>query len=321
MSVEFALTLHPLEPIDPSSIEISSSGRRKTARIALVSVLAILTSACSAIGVLNGVAKVTSPGITVTRDIAYAPGERHGLDVYQPAQHRVGRPVVVFFYGGGWDSGAKADYAWVGRALAGQGFVTVVPDYRIYPQAKWPDFLQDSALAVRWARDHAADYGGQPAKLVLMGHSAGAYNAVDLALDERWLTAVGVDPEHDIKGVVGLSGPYDFLPLESDELKTIFGPEAQRPDTQPINHVNGRAAPLLLITGDKDHTVDPGNSDRLAAKVRAAGGQVTVIHYTGLDHARTVAALAGPLRWIAPIMREATAFIDRQTGVAPPPAN
>lgn len=118
--------------------------------------------------------------------------------------------------------------------------------------------------------------------------------------------------------MIGLSGPYDFLPLESDELKTIFGPEAQRPDTQPINHVNGRAPPLLLITGDKDHTVDPGNSDRLAAKVRAAGGQVTVIHYASLDHARTVAALAGPLRWIAPIMREATAFIDRQTGTAAP---
>src|SRR6202034_1126227 len=101
---------------------------------------------------------------------------------------------------------------------------------------------------------------------------------------------------------------YDFLPLKSDELKTIFGPEDKRPDTQPINHVNGRAPPLLLITGDKDHTVDPGNSDRLAAKVRAAGGRVTVIHYASLDHARTVAALSGPLRWIAPIMRETTAF-------------
>jgi len=300
------------KPIDPPT-----AGRGTAIRLAVALALAALTSACSAIGMLNGAAQISTPGVTVTRDIAYAPGERHGLDVYAPSQRVAGRPVVVFFYGGGWDSGAKADYAWVGRALAAQGFVTVVPDYRIYPQARWPDFLQDSALAVRWARDHAAGYGGQPARLVLMGHSAGAYNAVTLAVDERWLTAVGVDPEHDIKGVVGLSGPYDFLPLKSDELKTIFGPEDKRPDTQPINHVNGRSPPLLLITGDKDHTVDPGNSDRLAAKVRAAGGQVTVIHYANLDHARTVAALAGPLRWLAPIMRETTAFIDRQTDAAP----
>jgi len=279
-----------------------------------------MTSACSAVGILNGVAKVSSPGVTVTRDIAYASGERHGLDVYAPSRRVAGRPVVVFLYGGGWDSGSKAEYAWVGRALASKGFVTVIPDYRLYPQARWPDFLQDCALAVRWAKDHAADYGGQPAKLVLMGHSAGAYNAVDLAVDRRWLTAVGMDPEHDIKGVVGLSGPYDFLPLHSDELKTIFGPEARRPDTQPINHVNGREAPMLLITGDRDHTVDPGNSDRLAAKIRAASGQVTVIHYAKLDHVRTVAALAGPLRWLAPILRETTAFIDRQTGAAPTPA-
>ena len=290
-------------------------------RLGLVAGLATLTSACSAFGLLNASTTIADPGVRVTRDIAYAPGDRHSLDVYTPAHPAPGRPVVVFLYGGGWDSGAKADYAWVGRALAAQGFVTVVPDYRLYPEVRWPAFLQDSAEAVKWTHDHAGDYGGAASRLVLMGHSAGAYNAVELAVDGRWLKAVGMDPNRDVAGVVGLSGPYDFLPLHSDELKTIFGPEAQRPDTQPINHVNGRAAPLLLITGDKDHTVDPGNSDRLAARVRAVGGQVTVIHYANLDHARTVAALAGPLRWIAPIMRKTTAFIDRQTGVAPPPAN
>jgi len=255
----------------------------------------------------------------VARDVPYAPGPRHSLDVYFPKGASRGRPTLVFFYGGGWDSGSKADYAWAGRALAGQGYVTVVPDYGIYPKTVWPGFLRDSAEAVRWAHDHAGDYGGDPAKLVVMGHSAGAYNAVEMAVDRRWLTSVGLDPDRDILAVVGLSGPYDFLPLHSTELKTIFGSENQQRDAQPINHVDGRAAPMLLATGDRDTTVDPGNTDRMAARVRAAGGRVDVIHYPNLDHARTVGALARPLRWIAPVMHDVTAFITRQTTNAAKP--
>ena len=261
---------------------------------------------------LNAVS--VSPNVAVTRDIAYGPDPRQRLDVYAPTAPAPGRPIVVFFYGGSWDSGSKHDYEWVGQALAAQGYVAVVADYRVYPQVVWPAFLQDSALAVRWARDHGAAYGGEPARLVLMGHSAGACNAIDLALDGRWLRAVGVDPTHDIAAAVGLSGPYDFLPVRTDELRTIFGPEAQRPDTQPINHVDGRAAPMLLVTGDKDTVVDPGNSDRLAAKVRAAGGVAEVIHYPKLTHATTVGALAGPLHFLAPVLRDASAFIDARTG-------
>jgi acetyl esterase/lipase len=226
--------------------------------------------------------------------------------------------VVLFFYGGGWDSGAKHDYRWVGLNLAAQGYVTVVADYRLYPRVVWPAFVQDCALAARWTRDHAGAYGGDASKLVLMGHSAGAYNAIELAVDKRWLGGVGMDPATDIKAVIGLSGPYDFLPLHSDELKVIFGPPDRRPDTQPINHVDGHAPPLLLITGDRDHTVDPGNSDRLAAKVRAAGGQVEVLHYSKLSHGRTVGALESGLRWLAPIMLNVTRFVNLQTGFEPP---
>jgi len=249
-------------------------------------------------------------------DIAYAPGDRHDLDVYAMAGAS-GRPVAVFIYGGSWDSGSKQDYAFVGEALAKHGYVAVVPDYRIYPQVHWPDFLWDNALAVRWARDHAAQFGGDPSKLVLIGHSAGAYNVAELGVDTRWLAAVGLDPGRDIAAVVGLSGPYDFLPLESDELRTIFGPEASRPDTQPINHVTGHAPPMLLITGDKDTTVDPGNSDRMGARVAAAGGKVQVIHYPELDHVRTVGALADPLTFLAPVRRDVFQYIDARTGFAP----
>jgi len=272
-------------------------------------------SACTATGALNSLEP--KDGVTVTRDLAYADGPRQRLDVYAPSRPAPGRPVVVFFYGGSWDSGSKTDYAWVGDALARQGYVAILPDYRVFPEARWPMFLQDSAIAVRWAHDHAGTYGGDVSRLVLMGHSAGAYNAIELAVDGRWLGAVGMDPHTEVRAVVGLSGPYDFLPLESDELKAIFGPEADRPNTQPINHVDGRSAPMLLATGDQDHTVDPGNTDRMAARISSRGGKVGVIHYPRLDHVRMVAALATPLRWLAPVMRDVTSFIDAQTGFRP----
>jgi acetyl esterase/lipase len=288
---------------------------RPLGRLASLAGLLAALAGCSAPAALNMLEP--KAGVTVTRDLPYAADPRQRLDVYAPSRPAAGRPVVVFFYGGSWDSGSKADYGWVGDALARQGYVAVLPDYRVYPRARWPIFLQDSALAVRWARDHAGTYGGDASRLVLMGHSAGAYNAVDLAVDDRWLSAAGVDAHTQIRAVVGLSGPYDFLPLESDELKAIFGPEPGRPDTQPINHVDGRAPPMLLATGDKDSTVDPGNTDRMAGRIRRRGGQVQAVHYPGLDHVRMVAALATPLRWMAPVMKDVSAYIDAQTGFRP----
>ncbi|MBV9508741.1 MAG: alpha/beta hydrolase [Caulobacteraceae bacterium] len=273
-----------------------------------------MLGACSIFTLLNVAARATCPGVAVALGFAYGRNARNRLDIYAPARCAPQRPVVVFFYGGGWDSGARADYAWVGRSLAAQGYVVVVADYRIHPEVVWPAFLQDAAQAVRWTRDNIAAHGGDPLRLVLMGHSAGAYNAVELAVNRRWLAAVGLEAARDLKGVVGLSGPYDFLPLHSERLKAIFQPEALRPDTQPINNVDGRNPPLLLVTGDQDATVHAGNSDRLAAAVRAAGGEAAVIHYPRLDHARTLGSLIPPLQWLAPVMRDARTFIDAWTG-------
>ena len=290
--------------------------RRVVVASALVATLAVVgavVSGCSAIGTLN--ALQSGGGVTATTDVVFQSGERGKLDIYRPAG-AANAPVVVFFYGGGWDSGKRQDYRFVGRALARRGFVTVVPDYRIYPEVRWPTFLQDSAQAVRWAKDHASEYGGDPSRLFLMGHSAGAYNAVDLALDRRWLSAVGLDPQRDLKGVVGLAGPYDFLPLHSDELRDIFGPEESRPATQPITYVDGRNPPLFLSVDTGDKVVDPGNSTRLAAKVRAASGSVQVREYKGLSHQLLVAAIATPLRFLAPVLADATAFIRERAGAA-----
>jgi acetyl esterase/lipase len=271
-------------------------------------VLSACLSGCAATTVLNTLEPKF--GVVATHDIAYAPGPRHGLDVYRPRQGAPHRPVVVFLYGGGWDTGDKAQYEFVGAALASHGYVAVIPDYRIYPQAHYPDFLEDSALAVRWTRDHAADYGGDPEVLFLMGHSAGAYNAAMLALDPRWLAAVGLDPHRDLRGVVGLAGPYDFLPLQSQELKAIFGVEGQTPSSQPIDHVDGRAPPMFLAHDIADKVVYVRNTERLAAKIRAAGGEVEVRLYKGLSHALMIGVVAAPLRFLAPVFRDAVQFID-----------
>lgn len=262
---------------------------------------------CSTTALLNAVQP--RAGVRVSHDLRYAPGARGMLDVYAPRTANGNAPVVLFIYGGAWDSGRKAQYAFVGDALASAGLVTVIPDYRVYPQVRWPAFLQDNARAVRWAVDHAAAYGGDPHDLFLLGHSAGAYDAIMLGLDPRWLCAVGLDPVRDLRGVIGLAGPYDFLPLTSPRLQTIFGPPQQRPATQPINHVTGGNPPLLLATDTTDRQVDPGNTVRLAARVRAAGGEVTVHGYAHLNHALLLGVFAVPLRWLAPVRRDVVQFI------------
>ena len=245
--------------------------------------------------------------IALTASIRYAEGARHTLDVCRP-KTAAAAPVIVFFYGGGWRSGSKRTYRYVAKALARRGYVAVLPDYRIYPQARYPDFLDDGALAVRWVKDHVREFGGDPGKIFLMGHSAGAHIAAMLAIDATWLRKIGLAPGRDIAGLIGISGPYDFLPLRDRRLVTIFG-GANRPETQPISHVTPGAPPALLLTGDKDNVVGAGNSTRLAERLRAAGNQATAIVYPRVGHYIIVAAIAPAIRVLAPVLRDADAFI------------
>jgi acetyl esterase/lipase len=247
--------------------------------------------------------------IAVTRDIAYANGERRTLDVCRP-RSATAAPVVVFFYGGGWRSGNKRMYRYVGKALARRGYVAVVPDYRIYPQVLYPEFLDDGAAAVRWVKDNAKKFGGDPEKIFLMGHSAGAHIAAMLSIDATWLKTVGLVPGRDISGLIGVSGPYDFLPLKDEELIVIFG-GANRPETQPISYVTPGAPPALLLTGDNDDVVGAGNSTRLAERLRAAGDDATAILYPRIGHYIIVAAFAPILRWRVPVLRDSEVFIAR----------
>ncbi|MFM0739940.1 alpha/beta hydrolase [Paraburkholderia xenovorans] len=269
---------------------------------------------CSAATVLN--AAVSHKSFRAENGLAYGDSPRQKLDVYMPAANAPtvgahGRPIVVFFYGGSWQNGSRDSYLFVGAALASRGFVALVPDYRTWPETAFPGFVDDAAAAVRWARDHAAEFGGDPSRIFLMGHSAGAHIVMLLATDGRYLAAQQMS-KRDISGVIGLAGPYDFLPLQDATLEEIF-PLALRAASQPINFVEGDEPPMFLAAGQRDTTVDPGNTDRLAAKLRAAGDTgVEVKHYPRIGHALLVGAIAGPLRGFAPVLDDTSAFIDAQ---------
>lgn len=286
-----------------------SSPIQVTKRFTVAGAAAALTAACSPLTMFATLSP-KDPAAQAARDQAYGPNARQRLDVYAPRARRDAAPIAVFFYGGSWDSGRRQDYNWVGHALASRGFVTVVPDYRIFPEVRYPAFLEDGAKAVRWAVDNGRRFGGDPRRLVLIGHSAGAYNAVMLGLDGQYLAADGVDPKA-VRAIAGLSGPYDFLPLRGEITERIFGQTPDLPATQPLTYVTPASPPAFLATGDADQMVWPKNTIALAARLRAAGVDVEERHYPGVDHVRMVLALSRPLRGRAPVLDEMTAFLAR----------
>jgi len=246
--------------------------------------------------------------VEVVRSLPYGEGPRRTLDVYRP-RHAADAPVVVFFYGGRWQGGRKETYGFVGRALARRGIVTVVADYRVYPEVTFPAFVEDGAAAVAWTAARIAAHGGDPRRIVVMGHSAGAHIAAMVALDRHWLGGLGKGAP-TVAGFVGLSGPYDFLPIRDPALIRAFG-GVNRPETQPIDRIAAGPPPALLVTGTADRLVDPGNSARLAVRLEAAGGRVNLVRLPGVGHALTVIALALPipLSWFLPVRREVAAFV------------
>jgi acetyl esterase/lipase len=267
--------------------------------------LAVALAACSPAGFLNATAP--DGDVEVDHAIPYAEGPTRWLDVYAPAS-ACRAPVVVFFYGGSWETGSREMYRFLGLALARRGVIAVIPDYRLYPEVRFPTFMDDAAAAVAWSRANAQRFGGDAGQLFLMGHSAGAQIATLLALDPVYLRKVGVEPE-SLAGVIGISGPYDFLPLTDPTLKIIFGPEDTWPQSQPINFVTPSAPPMLLVTGAADHTVYPRNTEHLAARLRTEGVPVEERFYDGLGHTSTIGAFAWPLEFLAPVRRDVLDFI------------
>jgi acetyl esterase/lipase len=264
-------------------------------------VLAGALGGCSPAALLN--TTVSRNGFLVEANIPYGPLPRQKLDFYKPETPRPDGKTVVFFYGGSWAQGEKGDYLFVAQALAARGIAVVVADYRLYPEVRFPAFIEDAALAVRWAADRVGTD-----RLFLMGHSAGAQIALMLAANTPYLATAGVD-RMKLRGVIGIAGPYDFLPLTSRRLQDIFG-GAARPETQPITFAKAPLPPALFIHGTGDTIVKPGNSERLAAAWRAAGAPVELKLYPDVDHIDAVGAFADLLRARAPTLADVTSYID-----------
>lgn len=274
----------------------------------LLVVVAVAAFVYAPLTVFNALAPA-DPGATIAQsNVAYGADPRQRLDVYVPERQSGGRPIVVVFYGGSWNSGRKEDYAFLGKALASRGFVAFIADYRLVPEVIFPAFLEDSAQTVRWAQTNGASFGGDPKRLFLLGHSAGAYIAAMIALDRRYLEGVGTSPAA-LAGVAALSGPYDFLPLDAASTKAAFGQVRDLDATQPINFVSPDAPPMLLATGDADTTVKPRNSRELAERLSAAGARVTTKVYPGIGHIGIMLALSVLFRGRAPVLDDVTAFI------------
>lgn len=263
---------------------------RPTLAAATVLLVTLCTSGCER--AIFGFANRGLPAPEAT--VAFAPELGLSLDIYRP-QGSVARPVpvVLFFYGGGWQRGQREQYRFVGRRLAQQGVLAIVADYRTFPRAGFPDFVDDAALAVAWTRDHARRYGGDPQRLFLAGHSAGAQIAALLGTDPRYLTRRGMRPD-DLAGVIGLAGPYDFV--INGQYTKVFGPPAQWPQAQAINFVDGNEPPFLLIHGDGDRVVESRDSVELDAKLRAAGGEARLLILPGGGHSAPLAGLYDPNR-------------------------
>ena len=262
-------------------------------------------SACTPVQVLNST--ISRGGLTIIHDVTYGAQPRETLDVYRPA--RLGTyPVVVFFYGGAWNSGSKAMYPFVAATLARHGMVVIVPDYRLYPAVQYPIFLQDCAQAVAWTGAHMTQIGGDPHKLFVMGHSAGAYNALMLALNPSLLVAAGTSRDA-LAGAIGLAGPYDFLPMTGADTRAVFGAAAADPNTQPVTYADGHAPPLLLLAGTADQTVRPRNTQSLADHVRAAAGSAETHFYHGVGHIGLILAIAPLFQSKAPVVSDIKTFV------------
>ena len=285
---------------------------RTFALLALAFVAAIVVLAAGApIAILDAL----TPDDTYrpTRDVAYGPLPRQRLDVYAPvaAAPVSGWPVVVFFYGGAWTSGERADYRFVGEALASRGVLTLVADYRIYPEVRYPAFLEDSARALAWGLEHARSLGGDPKRLFVMGHSAGGYNAAMLALDPRWLAATGHSPA-ELAGWIGLAGPYEFLPLRPDSpARPVFFHPDYPAGTQPIDHAQARSPKTCIGVPRRDKVVSPERSSlAMARKLRDLGVPVELKRYGNVNHTLLVGAFARPLRALAPVLADVSAWIN-----------
>ena len=277
-------------------------------------VATVAVVACSPIRALNALVPSDSYELAT---VAYGAGARRQLDVYTPraTAERIrpasGWPLVVFFYGGSWNHGERESYRFVGEAMAARGVVTVIPDYRLYPEVRYPEFLKDNAAATAWALREAARLGADPKRVFTMGHSAGGYNAAMVALDPRWLGAEGLKTTQ-LAGWIGLAGPYEFLPVENPDARPVFFHPNSPPESQPILYATASAPRTFLGAAAEDSLVNPErNTRQMGTKLQAEGVPVTLQFYPRTNHITLIGAFAGPLRFLAPVLDDVVEFVKQ----------
>ena len=288
---------------------------RVKAKTLLILCTAFWLTACTTLGFLYLNRSVLREHLHITRDVAYGKQPWQKLDIYQPAKAEAPLPVVLFFYGGGWTKGDKADYLFVAERLVRAGFVVVIPDYVKYPQAKFPTFMHDVALAAKWLHTHAKDYAGDPENLHLMGHSAGGLMGALLLSDKHYLADVGLTPAI-FRSFVGLAGPYDFTPDEEPYL-TIFGPPSNYPNMQVTHFIDGTEPPMLLQYGQADDVVGYSNIEKLVPRIEQKQGKVEVRLYPKHDHIDVIADFSEAWAKDSPVVTDAIAFLKTHAGVKP----
>ncbi|MDP9174976.1 MAG: alpha/beta hydrolase [Planctomycetota bacterium] len=267
--------------------------------------IAVCIGGCSRFDILNST--IPACGYLRTSNLPYGKLARQKLDIYVP--RRVIKPakVVVFFYGGDWQTGEKENYRFTAEALTSEGYIAVLPNYRVYPEVRFPAFVQDAAMAVRWVHDNIEHFGGNGCQIYLMGHSAGAHIVALLTFDAHYLTDAGV-PAGSIRASAGLAGPYDFVLTHDDANVFLVNRGESFPQMEPIHFARFGAPPMLFLQGLQDGIVEPGNANRMAAQIKKAGGKATSIGYPQMGHAELALALAWPFRWLAPVLRDTATF-------------
>jgi acetyl esterase/lipase len=229
----------------------------------------------------------------------YGDNIRHQYDCYLHNDNDDSRPQVIFLYGGNWQSGARSDYRFVADTLCSLGFDVYVPDYRLYPEARFEQIIEDTSRAVDAIM---ADIANGP--VFMMGHSAGAQLGALLTLNKRLLKS----PEK-IRGFIGLAGPYDFYPFTEDSHWDLFAPEEKYPESQPVNFVTQDAPPLYLLHGELDNRVRRGHSKSLMEKQREAGGQARREVYENMGHVDIILSFSRIHRQKSQVVKDINDFI------------
>ena len=292
----------------PSSMTPTFAKLNRTACYGLALLALLGLGACSPLSVLNATA---GSNFQKTANQAYGADARQKLDVFVPQMPVANADVVLFIYGGRWQYGSKEEYRFVADGLAEKGFISVIPDYRLYPQVDWRDFIADTAAAYRWVETHIATYGGNPQRIFIMGHSAGAHMAAMVALDPALRQKTG--SQRPPCGMIGLAGPYDFLPIEDADVQQVFSSAKPLITSQPIYYATHIGSPMLLLTGDADTIVKPGNTYRMAKAVQAHGGKAEVLSYPEVGHIDIMLALSRSLSFLAPSLQDSADFIRKTT--------